>query len=269
MRIQFEALRSTRAPRAAARERPVEISPKAFALLGLLLGNRHRVSSTTASCATGSGPRATSRARASRGSSPRSAACSATTPGRPRFVRNVHGLGYAFCGEAARRAERQRALAMPQARLSAAACVWGAHEIGLREGENLIGRTPECVDSHRLGRRCRATTRASSSRTARRRSRTWAARTGRSSRAGASTGRAGSRTARTVCVGPALSDLPRGLRPRIDEDRLSASMALGSPAGARGGAARRLRCCEPLQQPDVPAQPDDRGEEALAVGRRG
>lgn len=69
----------------------------------------------------------------------------------PRFVRNVHGVGYAFCGDAA----------APQrggtAETTAFSCglLWGAHEIGLREGENLIGRTPECavrIDSAQVSR---------------------------------------------------------------------------------------------------------------------
>ena len=72
----------------------------------------------------------------------------------PRFVRNVHGLGYAFCGEL-RDPATPAALPRPQAAAFSCGLVWGAHEIGLREGENLVGRTPECairIDSAQVSR---------------------------------------------------------------------------------------------------------------------
>ena len=55
---------------------------------------------------------------------------------RPVFLRTVHGFGYSFCGEA---------LEVPRVAVSAgtgAGCVltWGAHEIPLADGENLVGR---------------------------------------------------------------------------------------------------------------------------------
>ncbi len=68
---------------------------------------------------------------------------------QPRFIRTVHGFGYAFCGEAIE-------LSRPPTR-AAFTCglVWGAREIGLEEGENLIGRTDDCavrIDSPRVSR---------------------------------------------------------------------------------------------------------------------
>jgi hypothetical protein len=72
----------------------------------------------------------------------------------PRFVRNVHGLGYAFCGSA--RAEPSPAAPRDSTGVDfPCGLLWGAHEIGLREGENLIGRTPDCavrIDSPQVSR---------------------------------------------------------------------------------------------------------------------
>jgi DNA-binding winged helix-turn-helix (wHTH) protein len=69
---------------------------------------------------------------------------------QPRFIRTVHGFGYAFCGEA-------NEIFRPPAR-SAFTCslVWETREIALAEGENVIGRTDECViriDSRLVSRR--------------------------------------------------------------------------------------------------------------------
>jgi DNA-binding winged helix-turn-helix (wHTH) protein len=57
----------------------------------------------------------------------------------PRFIRTVHGFGYAFSGEvsaADRRAQARRSDF--HCRLS-----WGDREIALTEGENVIGRDPD------------------------------------------------------------------------------------------------------------------------------
>lgn len=70
-------------------------------------------------------------------------------PREPRLVRTVHGFGYAFCGEAT------DASGPPRARF-ACALSWEGREVGLAEGENLIGRDEECallVDSPRVSRR--------------------------------------------------------------------------------------------------------------------
>ena len=58
-------------------------------------------------------------------------------PQRPRFVRTVHGVGYAFCGDAV--AAPAQAAAAGQTRC------WltrGGKTHGLAEGENVIGRDP-------------------------------------------------------------------------------------------------------------------------------
>jgi DNA-binding winged helix-turn-helix (wHTH) protein len=57
----------------------------------------------------------------------------------PRFIRTVHGFGYAFHGKAAP-ASKDR----PVFKL-----IWGDREIALEEGENLLGRDPlsvACID---------------------------------------------------------------------------------------------------------------------------
>jgi DNA-binding winged helix-turn-helix (wHTH) protein len=58
----------------------------------------------------------------------------------PRYIRTVRGFGYAFCEDVA---AQPGAAASPRAvhgRL-----IWGAREIALYEGENVLGRTPEAV----------------------------------------------------------------------------------------------------------------------------
>ena len=126
----------------------VELSPKAFSLLGLLLEWRPRVRTheqlrdrlwPESHVARTSLARLVTEIRQVLGDE----------AGTPRFVRNVRGIGYAFCGELG---------SPPVAAAPAAftcALLWGAHEIGLREGENLIGRTPECtirIDSAQVSR---------------------------------------------------------------------------------------------------------------------
>jgi DNA-binding winged helix-turn-helix (wHTH) protein len=64
----------------------------------------------------------------------------------PRFVRTVHGFGYAFTDEAAALPDEGAVFRV----------VWGAREIALAEGENLVGRDPDvaisiddpCVSRH-------------------------------------------------------------------------------------------------------------------------
>jgi DNA-binding winged helix-turn-helix (wHTH) protein len=63
-------------------------------------------------------------------------------PQRPRYIRTVRGFGYAFCDGVAQSA------ADPQGHAVAPACarlIWGEREIGLHEGENILGRAPEAV----------------------------------------------------------------------------------------------------------------------------
>jgi DNA-binding winged helix-turn-helix (wHTH) protein len=59
----------------------------------------------------------------------------------PRFIRTVHGFGYAFSGKVSELHRRQpRAAASIHCRL-----VWGEREIALAEGESILGRDPEAV----------------------------------------------------------------------------------------------------------------------------
>jgi len=67
--------------------------------------------------------------------------------GKPRFVRTHHGFGYSFCGE----------VRGPSVATAAGTCrlLWGSREISLSEGENLLGRAPDCamrVDTPRTSR---------------------------------------------------------------------------------------------------------------------
>jgi DNA-binding winged helix-turn-helix (wHTH) protein len=72
---------------------------------------------------------------------------------RPRFVRTVYGFGYAFCGDAQEMADeaRNEGVHRGHPRL-----IYEGREIGLHEGENLLGRTDEAVvwiDSPKVSRR--------------------------------------------------------------------------------------------------------------------
>jgi DNA-binding winged helix-turn-helix (wHTH) protein len=64
----------------------------------------------------------------------------------PQFLRTVHRHGYSFSGPVA-----AEPLGLPPA---AAPCrlLWGEREIGLREGENLVGRAAEATVRIDLGR---------------------------------------------------------------------------------------------------------------------
>jgi DNA-binding winged helix-turn-helix (wHTH) protein len=70
---------------------------------------------------------------------------------QPRFIRTVHGVGYAFFGDAVHADEAP-------ASESPAACwlVWNDRTFRLTDGENVIGRDPRCgvwVDADRVSRR--------------------------------------------------------------------------------------------------------------------
>ena len=72
---------------------------------------------------------------------------------RPRFIRTVHGFGYAFCGEAepSGKVSEPRPAAGPAYRL-----IWNRREIELSEGENVLGRDHGAVawiDSPTVSRR--------------------------------------------------------------------------------------------------------------------
>jgi len=61
-------------------------------------------------------------------------------PRRPRFVRTVHGFGYAFCGETDPAAEVRP---QPAPRQVALRLLVGGRTIRLDEGENILGRSSE------------------------------------------------------------------------------------------------------------------------------
>jgi DNA-binding winged helix-turn-helix (wHTH) protein len=60
---------------------------------------------------------------------------------RPRFIRTVHGIGYAFCGEAH---DVDEPAATARARTTRCWLVWRNQTFPLSEGDNIIGRDPQC-----------------------------------------------------------------------------------------------------------------------------
>jgi DNA-binding winged helix-turn-helix (wHTH) protein len=60
---------------------------------------------------------------------------------RPRIIRTVRGFGYAFSATARKAASP--ALSMEEAPVYR--LIWGNREVALENGENLIGRAPDCV----------------------------------------------------------------------------------------------------------------------------
>ena len=128
----------------------VPLSPKAFRLLELLLARRpqavtraeiHDALWPATYVSTSNLGRVTADLRSALGDDAR----------HPRYVRTLHGFGYAFSGEAVDDAEPAAAAS------DARACrlVWGAREIPLDEGEHVLGRAPDasvCIDSARVSR---------------------------------------------------------------------------------------------------------------------
>lgn len=128
--------------------RRLDVSPKALQLLGALLSSR---------------PRALARAELNDQLWPATAmgytslAAVATELRKaladdarePLLLRTVHRFGYAFCGDA-----REE----PDSAVTPAACrlVWEGGEVGLADGENVIGRDEGCalrIDTGRVSRR--------------------------------------------------------------------------------------------------------------------
>jgi DNA-binding winged helix-turn-helix (wHTH) protein len=67
---------------------------------------------------------------------------------KPRFVRTVHGFGYAFQGDSAQNSAAEEETPF--------IIVYEGREFGLQRGENLLGRSRDCrvrVDSARVSRR--------------------------------------------------------------------------------------------------------------------
>lgn len=78
--------------------------------------------------------------------------CIGDDAGDPKFLRTVHGFGYAFCGEISPAGRRAGT------RTSDFHCrlVWGDREIALAEGESVLGRDPEAaiwIDLNSVSRR--------------------------------------------------------------------------------------------------------------------
>src|SRR5215813_5407349 len=68
----------------------------------------------------------------------------------PKFLRTVHGFGYAFAGDA-----EPASASTPPAPGTVFKLIWKDREIALREGENILGRAPDAVawiDVHSVSR---------------------------------------------------------------------------------------------------------------------
>jgi DNA-binding winged helix-turn-helix (wHTH) protein len=79
-------------------------------------------------------------------------------PKRPRYIRTVHGVGYAFCGDAVHSEEPGPASPRPPSGEGGSACwlVWADRTFRLSDGENVIGRDPHStiwLDAPRISRR--------------------------------------------------------------------------------------------------------------------
>lgn len=130
----------------------VALSPKAFQLLGLLLGSRPRAITQAdlrdelwpeTHVARTSLARLVTEIRQATGDDARS----------PRYVRNVHGFGYAFCAQVD---DGPAAAAGVAASDGGCAFLWGEREFRLLEGENVIGRASDArlpIESPAVSRR--------------------------------------------------------------------------------------------------------------------
>lgn len=128
----------------------VHLSPKAFALLKLLIEARPSAVSKTEIhrglwpdifVSEGNIPVLVAEIRATLGDAARS----------PRFVRTVHRFGYAFCAETI-----TGGATAPSNGSSSAWLVWEGGRAPLAQGENVLGRDPQCAawfDSAGVSRR--------------------------------------------------------------------------------------------------------------------
>jgi DNA-binding winged helix-turn-helix (wHTH) protein len=140
MRLRFgECILDTDSRELWRGEEPVHLVPKAFRLLEVLLDARPRVLSKSdllglvwpeAFVSEANLSSLIADLRDALGDEARD----------PRFLRTVHGFGYAFCGEA---------FALPPRKVESPGgervhrLIWRAREIALRQGENLLGRDAE------------------------------------------------------------------------------------------------------------------------------
>jgi DNA-binding winged helix-turn-helix (wHTH) protein len=131
--------------------RSAPLSPKAFRLLGILITGRPRAITQAdlrdalwpgTHVARTSLARLVTEIRRATGDDARA----------PRYVRNVHGFGYAFCGQV----DGDSPKAAPKPADGACALLWGESVFRLLEGENVIGRAPESrlpIESPAVSRR--------------------------------------------------------------------------------------------------------------------
>jgi DNA-binding winged helix-turn-helix (wHTH) protein len=132
-------------------DQPVHLTPKAYDLLAILLDRRpeavakedleQRIWGSTHVAET-SLAGLVAELRSALGDSRR----------EPRFLRTVHGFGYAFCGTAATSTAADRGAGDPPVfRLA-----WARREVSLHPGENILGRVDEAaawMDSPSVSRR--------------------------------------------------------------------------------------------------------------------
>jgi DNA-binding winged helix-turn-helix (wHTH) protein len=134
-------------------DQPVHLSPKAFQLLELLLRRRpEAVPKAELMAEVWAGTHVTEASLA--GTVAELRAALADQKSSPRFIRTVHGFGYAFCGDALEAGAGARAA--ESADSPAFRLIWNRREIQLVEGENLLGRDREAVvwlDSSTVSRR--------------------------------------------------------------------------------------------------------------------
>jgi DNA-binding winged helix-turn-helix (wHTH) protein len=64
------------------------------------------------------------------------------SPRDAKFIRTVHAIGYAFCGEAVELTDRPSSRKTTPVRFW---LVWNERVILLEDGDNIIGRDPECT----------------------------------------------------------------------------------------------------------------------------
>ena len=131
-------------------DREVHISPKAFELLVALLVDRPRAMSKEdlqqrlwpeTFVAEANLSNLIAEVRSALGDRARS----------PRFIRTVHGFGYAFCGDATSMPGTRAIERSPTCWLQ-----WGTRRIPLVSGENVVGRDPEVevrLDASTVSRR--------------------------------------------------------------------------------------------------------------------
>jgi DNA-binding winged helix-turn-helix (wHTH) protein len=131
----------------------VALSPKAFELLRHLIRQRPRaVSKDELHALIWPGTNVTDASLASAASDLRTALGDRRR--RARFIRTVHGFGYAFCGETD--AVGEAAPPGPSRSGPVYRLIWKRREIDLAEGENILGRDRDAVvwlDSPTVSRR--------------------------------------------------------------------------------------------------------------------